>query len=117
LQLGCSCRASDALCVGSAPLGLTFDGANIWVTNQFDSAVTKLRATDGANLGTFPVGPSPYDVEFNNGSIFVTNSDSNTVSQLDPSDGHLIATWDVVQAAASLSITRISGSQASATVR
>src|SRR6267378_2947965 len=42
--------------VAAAPLGLTFDGANIWVASVGSSTLTKLRASDGANLGAFPVG-------------------------------------------------------------
>src|SRR6266436_4095363 len=42
--------------VGSYPWGLTFDGANIWVTSYFNDNVTKLRASDGTLLGTFPAG-------------------------------------------------------------
>jgi hypothetical protein len=34
-------------------LGLAFDRANIWVANNLDNAVTKLRASDGLALGTF----------------------------------------------------------------
>ena len=45
--------------VGSLPFGVAFDGANIWVTNCRSNNVTKLRASDGASLGTFPVGVQP----------------------------------------------------------
>src|ERR1700686_32108 len=38
--------------VGTEPLGVAFDGANIWVTNHDDGSESKLRASDGANLGT-----------------------------------------------------------------
>jgi hypothetical protein len=45
---------------GGSPYGIAFDGANIWVTNKLNSGtVTKLRASDGANLGTFGVGSNP----------------------------------------------------------
>jgi hypothetical protein len=46
--------------VGGSTAGMAFDGANIWVlTLQLpNTVVTKLRASDGENLGTFPVGPS-----------------------------------------------------------
>src|SRR5258705_3430288 len=37
--------------VGSGPTGVAFDGASIWVTNGGSNSVTKLRASDGANLG------------------------------------------------------------------
>ena len=33
------------------PGGVAFDGANIWVANHGDATVTKLRASDGTNLG------------------------------------------------------------------
>ena len=42
--------------VGSAPSGAVFDGANIWVANYIGGSVTKVRASDGAILGTFAVG-------------------------------------------------------------
>src|SRR5450432_1104073 len=53
-------NASDAFLqrfpVGFEPSGLAFDGTNIWVVNQRSNTVTKLRARDGANEGTFAVG-------------------------------------------------------------
>lgn len=44
--------------VGTWPKGLAFDGANIWVTSLMTDNLTKLRAADGANLGSFPAGGS-----------------------------------------------------------
>jgi len=46
--------------VGTEPIGVAFDGANIWVTNLSSANVSKLRASDGTALGTFtPVLPAP----------------------------------------------------------
>jgi DNA-binding beta-propeller fold protein YncE len=59
---------------------VTFDGANIWVTNSSGS-VRKLRASDGANLGTFPVGTNPLGVAFDGANIWVANASSNSVSK------------------------------------
>jgi DNA-binding beta-propeller fold protein YncE len=66
---------------GSFPYGVAFDGANIWVTNFSSNNVTKLRASDGANLGTFPTGSGPFGVAFDGANIWVANSGSNTVSK------------------------------------
>ena len=46
--------------VGGPTAGMAFDGANIWLLTQQppNTVVLKLRASDGAALGTFPVGPS-----------------------------------------------------------
>src|SRR5512139_2211454 len=38
--------------VGTSPMGIAFDGANIWVANSGSNNVTKLRASDGAHLGS-----------------------------------------------------------------
>ena len=46
--------------VGSNPVGVAFDGANIWVANTSSNNVTKLRASDGALQGTFSVGAVPW---------------------------------------------------------
>ena len=61
---------------------MAFDGANIWVTNVGSNNVTKLRASDGTNLGTFPVGGNPPGVAFDGANIWVTNSNSGTVTKL-----------------------------------
>ena len=52
-------KAGNKFAVGSFPTGICFDGANIWVTNAGSDTVTKLRASDGALLGTFAVGGVP----------------------------------------------------------
>jgi DNA-binding beta-propeller fold protein YncE len=43
--------------------------------------VTKLRASDGANLGTFAVGDAPFGVAFDGVNIWVANFIGNTVSK------------------------------------
>jgi len=60
-----------------------FDGAHIWVTNYGDGSVTKLRASDGATLGTFPVGYDfPTGIAFDGANIWVTNEYGVCVSKL-----------------------------------
>ncbi len=71
-------RASDGtvlgtFTVGFQPLGIAFDGANIWVANRGDGSVTKLKASDGTVLGTFIVHDGgPYGVAFDGANIWVT---------------------------------------------
>jgi hypothetical protein len=55
-----------SLPVGAKPTGVAFDGANIWVANENSSNVIKLRARDGADLGTFNAGTGPDGVAFDN---------------------------------------------------
>jgi DNA-binding beta-propeller fold protein YncE len=52
------------------------------VANNNGNNVSKLRASDGVNLGTFSVGSAPENVAFDGANIWVSNSVSNTVSKL-----------------------------------
>ncbi len=86
-------QASITFAVGTSPTGVAFDGASIWVANAASNNVTKLRASDGALLGTFAVGTAPRGVAFDGGSIWVANFGSNTVTKLRASDGVLQGTF------------------------
>jgi len=67
--------------VGTFPMGVAFDGANVWVANGDSNNVTKVRASDGTNLGTFPVGSGPEGMAFDGANVWVANAGSNTVSK------------------------------------
>src|SRR5215467_12863536 len=49
-----------------------------WRTRAMRNTVTKLRASDGALLGTFAVGENPVGVAFDGTSVWVANSNSNS---------------------------------------
>ena len=75
-------RASDGTILGTFPVPgvvpwwMTFDGANVWVPSENANGngwVTKLRASDGKNLGNFAVGNSPIASAFDGASVWVTN--------------------------------------------
>jgi hypothetical protein len=68
---------------------VVFDGANIWVSNDGDFTVTKLRASDGAVLGTFPngSGTGPTDLIFDGANIWLANQGNLTATKLRASDG------------------------------
>ena len=72
---------TTSFAVGSNPSAVAFDGANIWVANTLSRTVTKLRASDGANLGAFAAGMGPYGVAFDGANIWVANRGSSTVSK------------------------------------
>ena len=44
----------NSFAVGISPSNVVFDGSSIWVSNGPSRSITKLRASDGALLGTFP---------------------------------------------------------------
>src|SRR5690242_18204714 len=80
-------EASVTYPAGNSPVGVIFDGTNIWVANNTVNTVTKLRPSDGAVLGTFPVGRSPNWLAFDGTNIWVSNFTESTVTKLRASDG------------------------------
>jgi len=81
--------------VGSAPFGVAFDGAHIWVTNEQGGTVTELLPSNGSILGTFPVGVNPQGIVSDGMDIWVANFTSNNVTRLRAFDGATLATITV----------------------
>ena len=77
--------------VGNGPVAVASDGSNIWVANEFDDSLTKLRASDGMELGTFPVGDGPRALAFDGRSVWVANANDDTVTRLSL-EGNVMAT-------------------------
>jgi DNA-binding beta-propeller fold protein YncE len=64
--------------VGADPLGIAFDGTNMWVGNSDAATVTELSPL-GATLGTFSVGDVPLGLAFDGASMWVVNGADSTV--------------------------------------
>ncbi len=56
-------------------------------------AVTKLRASDGLNLGTFNVGDGAAGIAFDGTNMWVVNNGDSTVMKVSPSSGSVVATY------------------------
>ena len=82
--------------VGSAPSGMTFDGSNLWVVNINGNSISKIRASDGTVLNTFPAGAGPQHAAFDGTNIWITDfTTSNNVQKMRASDGVIIGTFSV----------------------
>ena len=79
--------------VGSHPSGLVFDGENMWVINEYDVTVTKVRTSDGSILGTFPLGAATtggYGC-FDGANVWITGGNAaGIISKIRASDGALL---------------------------
>jgi hypothetical protein len=81
---------------GNNPTAVAFDGANLWVASTGPSGnVTKLRASDGANLGTFAVGVLPEGIAFDGANIWVANTAVKSITKLLASSGATVGTYSV----------------------
>jgi DNA-binding beta-propeller fold protein YncE len=64
------------------PIGIAFDGTNIWVANQSNSTVTEVRVSDGGLLGVVRAGAFPQGIAFDGVNIWVADENANMVSKL-----------------------------------
>jgi hypothetical protein len=78
--------------VGSNPSCVAFDGANMWVGNTGSANVTKLSASTGAVLGTYPVASNPQGLAFDGTTMWVTNLVGNSLLS---SSGSILATYTI----------------------
>lgn len=75
----------------SIPLGILYDGSNIWVCDKGDNMLKKLNA-NGAVIQEVPVGLSPIDPVFDGVNIWVPNNSSGSVTVVRAETGQVIAT-------------------------
>ncbi len=70
--------------VVATPTAIAFDGTNMWITNGGypNPTVTKMLASTGAVLGTYPVGVSPLGIAYDGTSMWIANNSSNTVTRV-----------------------------------
>jgi len=88
---------------GTFPLSMVYDGQNMWIGNGTGvnvgppvpgiGSLTKIRAADGTNLGTFTVGHHVRGLAYDGTSIWACNGNDNTVSCVRASDVALLATY------------------------
>jgi len=94
-------RAVETFRVPSSyPGSLAFDGANIWVTSSNSAYVSKLRASDGALLGNFPVPTTNYSATFDGTYVWISNRTFPGITRLRPDDGSVEGTYLTGQVAA-----------------
>jgi hypothetical protein len=86
-------QSSAEFSVGQQPAGAAFDGANMWIANYQSGNVTKLRAADGAALGTFRAGGTPSWMTFDGAHMWVNNGSS--LIKLRASDGQQLGAFNV----------------------
>jgi hypothetical protein len=75
----------------SQPVGILFDGANVWVTDFGDNKLKKLDS-NGNVLQSIDVGTGPQHPVFDGANIWVPNFTDNSVTVVRTRDGMVLAT-------------------------
>src|SRR5579864_4749807 len=73
---------------GANPASITFDGSNLWVAAQ-DGSVRKLRAADGAVLGSYTLGGTSSALVFDGANIWTAAASKDNVAQISSKQGNL----------------------------
>lgn len=79
---------------GLQPIGMAFDGTNMWVANSNNSSVTKINASTGVVQGTYGVAANPNYLSFDGIYIWATLTPGYVV-KLDPATGTVVSTYAV----------------------
>jgi hypothetical protein len=74
-----------------SPIGILYDGANIWITDQNVNTLEKLDS-DGVILQSVPVGGAPQFPVFDGSNIWVPNRQDASVTVVRARDGMVLAT-------------------------
>lgn len=77
--------------VGYMPLGLVFDGVNIWVASEGTGMITKLLASTGAVVGSYKLASGIIGLAFDGANIWVTTS--GNVTKMQASTGAVLGTY------------------------
>jgi YVTN family beta-propeller protein len=64
----------------NVPIGILYDGANLWVTDQGDDSLKRVDTATGAILQSIPVGADPVHPVFDGTNLWVPNLNSNSIS-------------------------------------
>ena len=86
--------ASTAFPIGFLPTDILSDGLSVWVTDNTAGFLKKVRASDGAILGTFSAGTDPRGIAFDGTAIWVA-SFVGAVRKFRATDGALLGTFPV----------------------
>jgi DNA-binding beta-propeller fold protein YncE len=78
--------------VGMSPVGVVFDGTNIWVADENGADIYKIQASSGTVLTVYPGGLGAQYLAYDNvnNNVWVTNPASNNVTVINAITGKLL---------------------------
>jgi YVTN family beta-propeller protein len=85
-----ACAVRQSISVGSGPTGVAVVGDHVWVANTLGGTVSKIRASDGRLLESYPAGTDPAALAIGEGAVWVASKSSDTVVKLNPRNGQLL---------------------------
>src|SRR3954467_6563721 len=96
-------RITAQYSVGRAPGAVTAGGGSVWVANQLDGTVSRLRGPDDPVV-TIPVRGRPAALAFGAGSLWVADGDGREVEQVDPGSNKVLQSIGAGNAPRSLAV-------------
>src|SRR5204863_666988 len=76
---------------GANPIGITFDGANLWTANNGGIGSITRIPLDGSGETTFTTGfTSPFDILWDGENLWVADNATDQVKRVDPASGAVL---------------------------
>lgn len=72
-----------------------FDGAYVWIANQFGDTVTKINSSTGVIAGNYEITGNPLGIAYDGRHIWVSRYASDDVVKMDVNNGAILATVKV----------------------
>jgi YVTN family beta-propeller protein len=79
---------------GVAPVGITYDGVNLWVSNTLSAGLAQI-STNGTLLGTVPTPSGTIYSAFDGAFVWATASGANQVTKINASTGVVVGNYPV----------------------
>ena len=77
--------------VGKYPVAMAFDGARLWVADQFDDTVQAVDPATGKVGAPIKVGHSPMALAYDGKRLWVANEYDSTLQAIDPATSNVAA--------------------------
>jgi YVTN family beta-propeller protein len=91
---GATGRRLEAIPVGNYPTALAAGAADLWVTDNFDNAVSRIDE-GGAITATTTVGRAPNSLAVGSDAVWVADADDDDVKRIDPDTASVVTTIHV----------------------
>jgi len=78
LNSNCTQAPGSPYAVGAGPIGIVFDGSNMWTANQVGQSVSRISST--GTVTSYSLGYTPWEIRYDGANLWVTDYTSGKVS-------------------------------------
>ncbi len=77
LNSNCSQASGSPIAVAGGPIGIVYDGTNLWTANQTGQSVSRIA---GGVVTTYALGYTPWEIRYDGANLWITDYTAGKVS-------------------------------------